>query len=90
MQFGRLSAELEAVKDDTMEGICEALSQELKELQQVYLKKELQKQKQQRQRERSRAGAPKAHQVALYNILSSLENINDGYMGGWVDGQMSR
>lgn len=40
-----MSAELEAAKDGSMEGICEALTQELKELQQIYLKKELQKQK---------------------------------------------
>ncbi|XP_031563038.1 structural maintenance of chromosomes protein 2-like [Actinia tenebrosa] len=44
-EFRRLSAELEAAKDGSMEGICEALTQELKELQQIYLKKELQKQK---------------------------------------------
>jgi hypothetical protein len=41
----RLSAELEAARDGSMEGICEALTQELKELEQLYLKKELQKQK---------------------------------------------
>ncbi|KAK3751353.1 hypothetical protein QZH41_009311 [Actinostola sp. cb2023] len=50
-EFRRLNAELEAAKDGSMEGICEALKQELRELQQIYLKKELQKQKRLQQKQ---------------------------------------
>ena len=47
----RLADELEAMKDNSMEGICEALTDELKELQQIYMKSQLHKQKQQQQQQ---------------------------------------
>lgn len=52
--FSRLANELEVMKDNTMEGICEALTDELNELQQIHLKNRLLKQKQQQQQQGKR------------------------------------
>ncbi|KAL9983185.1 hypothetical protein ACROYT_G005321 [Oculina patagonica] len=54
-----LSDQLDDTKNNTMEGICEALADELKEVQQIHLKIQLKKRKQQQQGRHQ----PKANQV---------------------------
>ncbi|XP_078355088.1 coiled-coil domain-containing protein 172-like isoform X1 [Oculina patagonica] len=58
-EFIRLSDQLDDTKNNTMEGICEALADELKEVQQIHLKIQLKKRKQQQQGRHQ----PKANQV---------------------------
>ena len=58
----RLSDELEVMKDNTMERVCQGLTDELRKLHQIHLKNELQKQKQQQQG----TTQPKSHQVQMH------------------------
>lgn len=58
----RLSDELEAMKDKTMERVCQGLTDELRKFHQIHLKNELQKQKQKQQG----TTQPKAHQVQIH------------------------
>ena len=59
MFLERLSGELESMKDNTMEGVCKGLTDELRKLHQIHLKNELQKQKQ-------GTTQPKIHQVQIH------------------------
>lgn len=70
-EFRRLTNELEAMKDNTMEGICEALTDELNELQQqIHLKNQLLKQKQQQQQQGKR-------RTIQHNQIPSWTTVQD-------------
>ncbi|CAH3033506.1 unnamed protein product, partial [Porites lobata] len=70
-EFRRLANELEAMKDNTMEGICEALTDELNELQQqIHLKNQLLKQKQQQQQQGKR-------RTIQHNQIPSRTTVQD-------------
>lgn len=59
------------MKNSAMEGICEALAEELKEVQQIHLRVELEKRKQQ-QRGRYQ---PNANQVNVHNWFMKHQEL---------------
>ncbi len=60
-----------------MEGICEALADELKEVQQIHLKIQLKKRKQQQQGRHQ----PKANQVHLHNMYMKHIKSTSHFLG---------